>query len=462
MATFTYEKQIDVRPATEVLVVGAGPAGLGAAISAARNGAKTLLVERFGYVGGNLTAGLVGPCMTSFSLDGKTQLIRGIFDEMIRRMEDEGAAIHPSEVPAGSPYAGFITYGHDKVTPFDPEAVKTVALQMLLEAGVQLQFHTMAVDALVENGAITGVVLASKSGLELQPCQAAVDCSADGDLAALAGVSFEIGRASDGLMQPMTLFFRVGGVDDERVERYVADHPEEYRPFATQVAEARKEGRFPIPRKGIGMYKTLRPGVWRINTTRILGRDGTNARDLSEAEIEGRSQMRALVRFFRESLPGFENSYLLDTAATMGVRETRRVAGDYQLTLADLQTGRHFDDVIALCGYPVDIHDPTGDGGGVDQAFRTANEYEIPYRSLLPKGIEGLLVAGRSVSSTHEALGAIRVMPPAFAMGQAAGTAAGLAVRTGVLPRELDVSILQRRLLQQGAYLGTVGRATKA
>src|SRR5690349_13323558 len=164
--SITYTKTLPVAAATEVLVVGSGPAGLGAAIASARTGARTLLVERYGFLGGNLTAGLVGPCMTSYSLDGRTQLIKGIFEEMVLRMERVGGAIHPSKVSAGSPYAGFIVYGHDKVTPFDPEAAKMVAMEMCLEAGVDLLLHTFVVDATVDGGAATGVIAASKSGLQ--------------------------------------------------------------------------------------------------------------------------------------------------------------------------------------------------------------------------------------------------------------------------------------------------------
>jgi hypothetical protein len=423
-------------------------------VASARVGAHTLLIEQNGYLGGNLTAGLVGPCMTSYSLDGSTQLIRGVFDELVLRMEKQGAAIHPSKVPAGSAYAGFIMFGHDKVTPFEPEAVKSVALQMCQEAGVELLLHTFVPDVLVEDGAVSAVVCASKSGLQVVPATVVVDCSADADVATRAGAAVVTGRSSDGLTQPMTLFFRVENVDDDRVERYVHEHPDDARPYAAVVAAGRAAGRFPSPRRGVGMYKTLRPGVWRINTTRILGQDGTDVADLTAAEIEGRRQVDALLEFFRADLPGFSDCRLLDTAATVGVRETRRIVGEHVLSLEDLQSGRHFDDTIALAGYPVDIHDPTGAGGGVDESYRTANAYCIPYRSLLPVDIDNLLVAGRCISATHEALAAIRVMPPSFAMGEAAGTAAALAVRDGIRPRRVSVTELQKQLLAQGAYLG--------
>lgn len=459
MSVISFQKQIPVAAEVEVLVAGGGPAGIAAAIAAARQGATTMLLEKNGFIGGNLTAGLVGPCMTSYSLDGEEMLIRGIFEELVVAMERQGGARHPSGIPAGSAYCGFIVFGHDKVTPFEPEAVKRVALRLLQEAGVTLQFHTMVIDALVTDGAVNGVVTASKSGLEAIRARVVVDCTADADVVALAGARFEVGRPEDGLMQPMTLFFRVKGVDDRVVEEYVAAHPEEYRPFASIVQQAREAGEFPVPRKGIGLYRTLEPGVWRINTTRLHHLDGTDVRDLTRGEIEGREQVEALMQFFRTRLPGFERAELLDTAATVGVRETRRIVGEYVLTEDDLATGRHFDDVIALCGYPVDVHSPTGDGGGTDGTWQTANEYEIPFRTLVPEALDGVLVAGRSISATHVAMGATRVMPPCFAMGEAAGVAAAMAVERGCQPRSIDVAEMQRRLAKGGAWLGAVHAA---
>lgn len=456
---YSYAADIPEYDDVDVLVIGGGPSGLSAAVAAARLGVKVRLVERYGFLGGNLTAGLVGPCMTSYSLDGSQQLIRGIYEEFVQRMIALGGAMHPSTIPAGSAYCGFIVYGHDKVTPFEPEAAKVVAQRMCVEAGVNLLLHTMVVDAIVdhetENSRVLGVVCAGKGGLKAARARVVVDCSADGDVAHFAGVHTRHGRDSDGLAQPQTLFFRVQNVDDQVVDDYVRSHPDDYRPFASIVAKATAEGRFPAPRRGIGLYKTMEPGVWRINTGRVLRRNGADAQELTLAEMEGREQTVALLDFFRNNLPGFENVELRDTATQIGVRETRRIEGDYELTLEDLRNGRAFDDVVALCGYPLDIHDPTGSGGGTGgDAPVTANAYQIPYRVMVPRYHEGLLVSGRAVSATHEALSAIRVMPPCFALGQAAGVAAALSIGNRASPRHVDYGDLRRELLAQGAYLG--------
>jgi hypothetical protein len=348
-----------------------------------------------------------------------------------------------------------MVYGHEAVTPFDPEAAKFVALDMCSEQGIQLMLHSFMVDTVVEDGRATGVIVANKSGLQKVPASVIVDCTGDGDVAALGDAKYEYGRPADGEVQPMTLFFRIAGVDDAAVEAYRVEHPDDYFPYQSIVERAQRDGSYDLPRRGVQLFKTMTPGVWRINTTRVLGMNGTDVADLTRAEIAARGQVRELLRFFRECLPGLENCTLLDTATTVGVRESRRITGVHVLTLDELVTGQHFDDVIAVAGYPVDIHSPVSADGPFDDGIPpTANIYEIPYRSLVPESLDGLLLSGRCISATHEALAAVRVMPPSFAMGEAAGTAAAQAVRDDVSPRQVDVAALQQQLLAHGAYLG--------
>lgn len=438
---------------TDVLVVGGGPGGIGAAVAAARLGADVTLVEQYGVLGGMGSVGLVGPFMTSYSADGQVQLIRGVFEELVQRMVAQGGAIHPGLVEGGSSHSSFITHGHAHVTPFDPEALKYVAAEMCVESGVHLLLHSFLVDSRQADGRVTGAVIANKSGLLRIDAQVTVDASGDGDVAYRAGAEMARGRASDGLMQPMTMFFRVGSVDSDKVRQWVRDHPDEKFLFSTLVEKAREAGDFTIAREKVGIYETHRPGEWRVNTSRIQQLDGTSADDLTRGEVEGRRQVLQLMRFFHTYLPGFEQASLIDTATQVGVRETRRIVGEYTLTAEDLLESREFPDTIALCAYPIDLHSPDGKGG-VMGGRPKGNWYEIPYRILVPAKLDGLLAAGRCVSATHEAAGAIRVQPPGYAMGEAAGTAAALACRLGVAPRAVPVGQLQAQLVKQGAWLG--------
>jgi len=448
----------------EVAVVGGGSAGLAAAIAAARNGARAMLVERYGFLGGTATASLVGPFMGVLTEDHEpVQLIRGLFDEIVRRMEQAGGAIHPSKVALGKGHAGYRLSGHRGVTPFDPEILKVVAAEMCLEAGVRLFLHSQFVRPLQTKGDIEGIVVANKSGLQAIRASVVIDCTGDGDVAAAAGAPMVKCGGADGSGQGATLFFRVKNVDDERVEQYVEEHPDdgvEGKPFGSLVERAKAASDFDLPRDRINFYRTNEAGVWGVNASRILLVDGTCVEDLTRAELEGRRQVLALLRFLRKYVPGCENATIAAVATQIGIRESRRIVGEHVLTLEDLQAGREFPDVIALYNYPVDIHSATDGTGGIQGHIPIAPIYQIPYRSLVPLGVEQLLVAGRCLSATHEAAAAVRVMPACFAMGQAAGTAAALSAKAGVPPRHLDVTLLQRRLLEQGAYLGSQSALT--
>jgi len=459
-----FERDVPVAAEVDVLVVGGGPAGIGAAWGSARAGAATALVEQYGFLGGMSTAGLVGPFMTSFSGDGRTQIIGGVFDELVRRMEAQGGAIHPQKVRSGSPESGYYVYGHDHVTPFDPEMVKIVAADMLLEQGVQLWLHTRFIEPLLDGNRLRGAVIHSKSGLQAVLAKAVVDCSADADVAFRAGAPTVKGRAQDGLMQPMTMFFQVANIDEATFDAFVQSHPEQKgRLFHDLVKTGRESGEFPVPRTHIGVYRSAKKGVWWVNTSRLLGLDGTDVRDLTRAEVDGRKQAMALLQFFRQHLPGFGQATLVRIAPQVGVRETRRIVGEYVVTAQDLISGRHFDDVVALASFPIDIHSVDGSGnffGGDESGAGTAAVYEVPYRALVPKAVDGLLAAGRCLSATHEAAAALRVMPPAFATGQAAGVGAATAVAESRSPREVSIARVQQTLRAQGAILAVAAEGS--
>lgn len=454
----TYTQDVPIVDEADVIVFGGGPAGLGAAVAAGRNGADTLLVERYGFLGGNATASLVGPFMTSFSHDGSRQIIAGVFDELVRRMAEHQAAIHPSDVRAGSSYSGFRHFGHDHVTPFDPEVMKMESLGLVSDSGARVRLHTSFVDVLPQPDGTWLAITFGKGGLKALRAHTLVDSTADADVASTAGVETEVGRKKDGLTQPMTLFFRVANIDGNAVRKYLEEHPEEgEKPFSTLVEAAREKGEFDIPRDKIGIYETPTPGVWRVNTTRMQQLSGLDPAELTKAEIEGRRQVQQLMRFFRTCLPGFEDAALIDTAAQVGVRETRRIVGEYVLTDEDVLSGRSFADTIAWNAYPMDIHSPTSAGGGatfaIDRAAELPDHHEIPYGCLLPEQVDGVVVAGRCISASHEALGAVRVMPASFAMGQAAGTAAALSLKHGQRLRDIDRDLLRTTLMSQGAIL---------
>jgi hypothetical protein len=406
----------------QVLVVGGGPAGIAAAVAAAREGARTLLIERYGFLGGMATAGLVNPFM-GWHANGRP-LVAGIFQEVLDRMAAVGG------------------FGAERApTAFDPEALKLVADQLCAEAGVRLRFHTLLRGAETCRSRVVRIHTDSKSGAETWSAEVFIDCTGDADLAFLAGVPCDQGRDEDGLTQPMTLNFRMAGVDVHRM------------PPAEEINRlfdaAKAQGRVRCPRENVLFFWTLQPDVVHFNTTRVTGLDPTRADDLTAAELDARRQAHELAAFLRADVAGFERAYLQQCAAQIGVRESRRIRGRYALTGDDVVAARKFPDGIARSNYPIDIHSPTG-AGTVIREVPAGDYYEIPYRCLVPEGVENLLVAGRSVSSTHEGQSALRVMPTCFAMGQAAGTAAAMAVRAGVAVGDVSAEALREALRRRG------------
>ena len=444
----------------DVLVVGGGPAGVCAAICAAREGAKVLLVEQSGSCGGMATAGLVGPFMTCYDAKGERQIIRGIFEEIVDRMVERGFAIHPKDVMGGTAFTSWIKIGHDHVTPFEAEGLKLVLDEMLEQAGVEILYHTTFLEPLVEQNTIVGVKVASKSGIETLTAKVVIDCTGDGDVAARAGVPFEMGNEELGLIQPATMFFHISHVDADAVEADIQANLQNfyrkdgvnYRSLHWRVTEARENGDWSLDRVSIGLFRKPKSDEWCINTSRIMGVDSTDNRSLTKAEIAGRKQADEILRFFRKYVPGCEDARLQSTAAYVGIRESRHIAGEYRLTADDLLECKVPEDSVFIAANSVDVHGRFGPKSN-EYVPIDGDYYGVPYRSLLPKGIDNLLLAGRCLSADSTAAGAVRVMPPCMAMGQAAGTAAALAVKNGVTPKQVDVTALRETLKQNGVVL---------
>lgn len=452
-------RQATLATETDVLIVGGGPSGLGAALGAVQAGARVVLVERYGFLGGNATAALVIPLMSfhtqrpTFEKTGVTTLlpsdhgpghpiIAGVVKQLLERLVAAGGAIPPS-----------LDTGY--VVPFDPEIFKLVVLEMLDEAGVEFLFHAFA-SGVVGDKTVEGVIFETKSGPIVIRAGTIVDCTGDGDVAARAGAPYEVGREQDGLVQPMTLMFRMVGFNKPDFDAYVREHPGQWHGVHglwDLVERATEAGELDLAREDILFFATAHEGELSVNSTRVTRVLGTDVWDLSYAERESRRQLKQIDAFLRRYVPGFERSYVVQSGTTIGVRETRRIVGDYRLSAQDLLSARKFEDVIARGSYPVDIHNPTGPGTTLKR-LPPDEAYDIPLRSLLPKGVNNLLVAGRAISGSHEALSSYRVMPIAMATGQAAGIAAALAARRRRSVRELDVRHVQAELRRQGADLG--------
>jgi hypothetical protein len=306
------------------------------------------------------------------------------------------------------------------------------------------------------------VVFETKSGPVVVSARVTVDCTGDGDIAAAAGAPFETGRESDGLVQPMTLMFRMVGFDDAEFGRYVDEHPDQWRSVHglwDLIEEATAAGDLDLPREDLLFFGTAHAAEVAVNSTRVSQVFGTDVFDLTRAETVSHRQMAQVAAFLRDYVPGFAGSYVAQSGVQVGVRETRRVLGEHVLTGEDILTARKFDDVIARGTYPVDIHNPNG-RGTVLRPVPAGDAYDVPLRCLLPRDVEDLLTAGRCISGTHEAHSSYRVTPTAMATGQAAGVCAALAAAADCPPRQVEVAAVQTELIRQGADLGTRRGAT--
>lgn len=420
-------REIPVTAETDVLVVGGGPAGFCAALSAAREGTKTMLVEQAGDLGGVSTTGLMS------HWTGMTK--GGMFQEII----DQTTVAY---TPVDHPYYPLINH----------EYLKTWMLETLLNAGVRLRLYTHAVDVVMDGTRIRGIVTESKDGRQAIFSKLVMDCSGDGDIAARAGAEYVLGRETDGMMQPMTLMLQLGGVDRSRIT-YVTEFEKDWLlPQGSLQALAREH--LSAPMGHVLIYPTVYPGCVILNMTNCTLVDGTKAEDLTKAQALCRRQIKQIVGFLKDYVPGFENAYPIKTASSIGVRETRHFIGEKIITEQDIAQARVFDDwAVANLHFNFDVHGLTGagmDATGQQDAFDQKKGYTIPYGCFVPKKIDGMLIAGRNISGTHLAHSNYRAMPICANMGQAAGVAAAICIRQAISPRNLDVRLLQKRMRELG------------
>ncbi len=442
----------------DVVIIGGGPAGTVAAIASARCGAKTLLVEQNGYLGGMLTMAGTGPQMTFHA--GSTQVVQGIAEEIVARLVKEGFSPGHME--------DFVGYA-SSVTPFDAEGMKLILETMVKEAGADLLYHTVYTGCEWEDRKIRKVRLYGKQGFFDVSASVFIDASADADLATHAGIGSVYGREEDHLAQPMTMNIKVSNVNRDKMIEYIKNNSGdmlETIPFErlqliprsgmqgaySIIRMAKEKGEFPIDRDMVLCFETNNPGEYILNMSRIIKKSALDSFDLTEAEIEGRKQAHAIIAFMRNYIPGFEHAVIVTTGPHIGIRESRKINGAYRLTASDLLENKMFEDAIAMGGYPIDIHSP--DGGTMEHHYlKKGSWYSIPYRCLYTNELDNLLVAGRCISATHEACAAVRVTPILMAISEGAGTAAAIAAKQGIGVAAIDVAQLQNLLKDHGAFL---------
>lgn len=414
----------------DLIVVGGGFAGVSAALAAARSGLSVLLIERAGALGGAAVNNLVLPFMPYFTIaeDGhRIDLSRGIFAEIhaaLKKKQPRTDDFH-----------------------FAEEDLKLILDRKLIADGVDLLLHSYLYDIERDQDRLTGVKVANKSGRQVYRARFFIDATGDADLAVLAGCPARLGRETDHLCQPMTLCFRMINVDMDAYER-------EREAIQSLYKTWQATGRIRNPREDVLIFKpSTVDGVLHFNTTRVVKHDPTNALDLTRAEIEAREQVHELVDMLIQNFDAFRHSSLIMTAPQIGVRESRMIVGEYVLTADDLKACTKFEDAIAAGNYEIDIHNPEG-GGTSHYHFPRGMYYTIPYRALVPVGVNNLLVAGRCISSDHEAQASYRIMPICSSIGEAAGVAAAVAVRDGSASREIDIKAVQTLLRARGAFIG--------
>lgn len=429
-----YEKEITNTIETEILVVGGGSAGCNAAIAASELGSQVLIVERYGFLGGTSTQIL--DTFYGFYLPGKEnhKVVGGTPDKVLDKLKERNAMIlRPN------------TYGAGTGVTYDPEILKVVWEELLIESGVDVLLHSFVVDVTMSgSGNVDSVIVVNKSGYTEIKAKKIIDASGDADVVALAGYPFD-GIGGEEQLQSLTTTFRVMNVDMEKAKKFTKED------MWSWMREANESGKYTLPREEGSVHITTVPGVMDSNMVRLSLKDPTDIKALTGAEIEGRKQALEYFKFMKEYLPGYENIELIKFSTQIGVRETRRIKGEYTLTAEDVLEGKKFYDSVVECGAPIEDHT-----SGKDTKWEYLEEgdtYQLPYRTLIPVNSKNLLVAGRCLSATHRAHASMRSIGQCMAMGQAAGTAAHLALEDNIKPVDVDIDKLQNTLIENGAMI---------
>jgi hypothetical protein len=442
------ERQVPVLAKTQVIVVGGGVAGIGAAVAAVRQGSKAILIDDGGILGGTVTKCL----MPNFG--SKYVYIKGIYAEICDQLRERGAIIQ----------------GQDRTSPCDPEAFRSLLFEVIEKAGVELLLHTSVFDVSRQGKHLKGVFITNKSGIQAVTGEVVIDATGEANVASLAGESF----AENGERQPMTVMFTVGNADARRFGYFIRDYPDkneftrtgspmlidpekidENHPvvgawgFFNLIKKAQDKGELELPHENLAVSFLPLKGVAIVNATNVSHMDPLNPKDLTTAEIQARKQMVSVYRFLKNNIPGFEESYINDSGSCIGIRESRRLMGEYVLNKEDVLNGGTFPDSVALNGGRISIHGADGKQTWIP----LKNPYQVPYRCLQAKVNDNLLVAGRCISADHVAQGSMRNVSSSFATGQAVGTAAALSVKNQINPKQLDIKLLQKALLAQGTLL---------
>jgi ribulose 1,5-bisphosphate synthetase/thiazole synthase len=434
-------EELVVSREVDVLVAGGGPAGVAAAISAARAGAQTLLIEQRGFLGGMGTVALV-PAFCPYS-DGEKAVVRGIGLELLEQMK---AACEPDFRERFGAELDWV--------PIDPEVLKRVYDEAVAESGAEVLLHTIASQTVMDETGrkVEGVVIVNKSGRSIIKAKTVIDTTGDADLAALAGAPFHKGGEA-GELQAATMCYMLANVDHKRFVEYLSESGDTEQ-IHQAVQQAQADGKLPPGRDSVSGLAWVADYLVGVNFGHVFGIDGSRAEDLTRGAILGRQLVSRQLEFFRTYVPGFEHAHLVSTGEQIGIRETRRIVGDYILAQEDFMNMVSFTDDIARNSYFIDIHMARSSGAMHIHHLPPGKSHGVPYRCMLPAGLDNLWVAGRAASSDRVVQGSLRVMPNCFAMGQAAGLAASMAAGTDCLSRNVDISGLQRRLIQQGAWLG--------